>query len=487
MARDQLVKKLYTDARGYEYALIHLDALVVDFKNPRIPPQESALESMLHLLKEDPESMLNLATDIVAEGGTNPAELLNVTAEGPSFVVREGNRRITVRKILRNPEQLRGHRPDPEFRRWTALSKKAGKSLPARLVCVIGEDHERWVDRRHLGPQGGRGLVPWNAEAKRRRDHRRTGEQDLAIHVLDALKDHDPDRFGGLEPPKRTFTTFARVIESEAGRLALGLEADDGGRILLKHGERSLHLLAHILNDLRKTGREKLTSRTIHTSTQIATYLDKAKMGMPRGVSGTPITFGKAADAGTQRGSADAGDAKTRTKIPDVMRAMTKPTERRLQRMFEELAKSRRLKMHNAAIILTRVLLELSVDAYANKQKLPFAGDVDPTLAGILPAFYGNAGRDGFSIPKEVKAALAWAKKKPMPLTEKLSAVIDHLVKLQIFNQKDAVAKKRELKDGEILPILNDAVHRLDNVPSIARVDHILEAVLPVYNGMLKD
>ena len=39
----------------------------------------------------------------------------------------------------------------------------------------------------------------------------------------------------------------------------------------------------------------------------------------------------------------------------------------------------------------------------------------------------------------------------------------------------------------EVLPMLNDAVHRLDVVPSIPRVNHILEIVRPVFNGMLKD
>ncbi len=128
MARDNVVvKRLYTDARGYEYALIHLDALVFDFRNPRIPAQDSALESMLQLLSEDPDGMLTLATDIVEQGGTNPAELTNVTRDSSHFVVREGNRRLAVRKILRNPEQIRGHRPDAEVKRWTALSRMAAK------------------------------------------------------------------------------------------------------------------------------------------------------------------------------------------------------------------------------------------------------------------------------------------------------------------------------------------------------------------------
>ncbi|ODS52397.1 MAG: hypothetical protein ABS36_17600 [Acidobacteria bacterium SCN 69-37] len=490
MARDNVVvKRLYADSRGYEYALVHLDALVFDFRNPRIPAQDSALESMLQLLNEDPDGMLALAADIVEQGGTNPAELTNVTRDGDHFVVREGNRRLAVRKIFRNPEQLRGHRPDAEVKRWATLSKAAtNKDLPTQIMCVIGDNHEQWVDRRHLGPQGGKGLVPWDAEAKRRRDQGRTGERDAAIHLLDALKAHDPDRFVDLEPPKRTFTTFARILESEDGREALGLDLS-GGRITLRNGQRTLHLIEQILRDLRKTGRDKLTSRTIHTTRQIVDYLDRSKEKIPAGLKGTALVLGGTAEAGSgsaKASSTEAGGKRT-TPVKDVMRAMTVPTERRLHRIFDELAKARKRELPNAAIVLTRVLLELTIDAYAAKQKLSFAGDVDPTIDAAVSSFLEQAGRASFSVPKEIRDALKRAKSRPMTLTEKLTTAIDDLVTRGTLSGKEAGAKKRELKEREVLPMLNDAVHRLDVAPSIPRVNHILEIVRPVFNGMLKD
>lgn len=49
MASNSLIRKLgYTDPRGYEYALIDLDALIPDPQNPRIPIQESALATLLN-------------------------------------------------------------------------------------------------------------------------------------------------------------------------------------------------------------------------------------------------------------------------------------------------------------------------------------------------------------------------------------------------------------------------------------------------------
>ena len=169
MPRNPLVRKLrYTDPRGYEYALVDLDALIPDPQNPRIPIQESALATLLELLKQDADGVFNLASDIVEQRGTNPAELLNITplpGTSVSYVVREGNRRVAARKILRNPEQLRGHVKDAELRRWVTLANSPGAAdLPSVMVAVIGADHEHWADRRHLGPQAGKGLVAWDTD-----------------------------------------------------------------------------------------------------------------------------------------------------------------------------------------------------------------------------------------------------------------------------------------------------------------------------------
>lgn len=488
MALKRFVKMLgYTDPRGYEYALIELEALVPDFNNPRIPSQDSALESMLRLMSEDADGMYNLATDIVENSGTNPAELTNVTAMNGTFVVREGNRRLTVRKLLRNPEQLKGHVSEAEVKRWKRLSEDArAKSLPSGLVCVIGEDHDAWVDRRHLGPQGGRGLQQWDTEAKRRRDQRRSGAKDLAVHVLDALKAHAPERFSDLEPPKRTFTTFARVVESAGAREVLGLDVDDRGRILLKDGERTIGILEEILRDLRKPGPTKLTSRKIHSSEQIVDYLKDTSRRVPRSVDSRSITLGTDTRTGGASGNGSRARAKNKSAPKDVMRSMHPPKDRRLQVIFEELRKARRLNLPNAAIVLTRLLLELSVESYAVEQDLPFAGEVNLELEQVMPRFHEDLQRNQLSVPKEVREALKWAQRQPMSLSHKLNAVLQHLANRGLMKPKEASALGRQMKAADILPLLNDAVHRLHVSPTIPRVDHILEAIAPIYNGIHK-
>lgn len=372
---------------------------------------------------------------------------------------------------------------DAELRRWVTLAKSpTAADLPSVMVAVIGADHEHWVDRRHLGPQAGKGLVGWDTEAKRRRDQRRTGERDLSLQVLDSLREHHARRFAGLDPPRRTFTTFARLIESEPGRGALGLEVDEAGHLLLRRGEQSLRLLEEILRDLRREGKEKLTSRTIHSKDDIVRYLGKAKARIPASIAGTPITLPvpAAALAGGAAAPRTGGTAVAR----DVMRAMNAPTDRRLKNVFDELRKARRNDMPNAAIVLTRVLLELSTDAYAGPRKLSFAGDTNPALDAALPNLYKDLNAAGVTLPRDIKEALRWAKTRPMSLAEKLYAVIADLVEREVITGKEGAAKQREIKAADVLPLLNDAIHRLSVVPSISRVNHILEVVRPVFNAM---
>lgn len=45
--RVRKAKTIATDPRGYEYAMISIECLVPDAENPRIPPQDNALDAML--------------------------------------------------------------------------------------------------------------------------------------------------------------------------------------------------------------------------------------------------------------------------------------------------------------------------------------------------------------------------------------------------------------------------------------------------------
>lgn len=481
--RDRNLRKLdFKDPRGFVYAEVDLDLLIPDPENPRIPIQESSLETILALVRQDAEGLFNLARDVVTMRGTNPGELLNVEPAGDLFVVKEGNRRVAARKILRNPEQLRGHVSDTELDRWTRLSRLDGaRNLPTTALVVIGEDHEAWVDRRHLGPQGGVGVAQWNPQAKARREERRRGVKDRALALIDSLKGSYPERFGPLEPPQRTFTTFTRVLDSQEARAHIGIDVDAEGNVVLTRGERSLRIIEEVLKDLRKAGKEKLTSRRIHTTAQTLEYLSKAEERIGTESDEAPITL---VTSGSNAATDPQKPGYRRLKTPDILKSLTPPTAPRLRKIYDELRGVRKIGAENAAMILTRVLLELSVDHYAEANSLLFAGDRNSEVDNELQAFQKDLSSAGITPSKAIRDALKWATMKPLNLSKKLEYVIRDLVKRGFMSPKEGNAKIREIKAVDVIALLNDAVHRLNNSPSMTRVDHILEVVRPVFNAM---
>jgi hypothetical protein len=474
----------YTDPRGFEYAVVDIDLLFPDAENPRIPVQESSLDSVLALQAKDPNGLFALAKDIVAMSGTNPSELLNVSREGAAFTVREGNRRVAARRLLRNPEVLRGQVTKAELERWTRLAAQSdAKRLPTEMVVVISDDHGEWVDRRHLGPQGGIGVQQWDPEAKARRAMHRKDIKHRTLMLLDALKASNKERFEPLLPPERTFTTLERVLDSSVASAHLGVDVDENGNVRLTRGERSLQLIEEVLRDLRKAGKEKLTSRTIHDKEAIIQYLDALDARVDGDVDEAPITLASGTAGRTPSRTKQASRGTSRPK--DVLTQFAKPTEPRPERLQYELRQLRRAGLPNAAIVVTRVLLEITADHYAKTQELSWAGDRNVEIEEEVKSFQRQLSLADISASKSIREALKFASAKPMSLGKKLELVIRDLIDKKQLDAREGAAKIRELRDKQIVDLLNDAVHRLQNVPNMDRVDHILEVIRPVYNAMV--
>jgi polyhydroxyalkanoate synthesis regulator phasin len=77
---------------------------------------------------------------------------------------------------------------------------------------------------------------------------------------------------------------------------------------------------------------------------------------------------------------------------------------------------------------------------------------------------------------------LSGSKSKVLSLDARLQTVVQDFVKRGNLIQKESDAKVRELKSNDVVALLNDAAHRLDNWPSIVRVDHILQIVQSIVN-----
>jgi hypothetical protein len=489
------VEKLAVDdPRGYHYLVVPLDLLRPDTVNPRIQPQESPLDAILALIEENAEGLYALAKDIVEQKGVSPGELLNVTPTPDGYyVVKEGNRRVAAQKILANPEQLRGHIGNKDLERWKKLAKMPGAiDLPKEAICVSGEDHDPWIIRRHQGPQGGVGVSSWTAEAKARHARENLGKEDQTLKLLDLISARDADRFVPIRPAKGTFTTFSRILESQQGRAILGIDVDEAGHPKLVHGERTLRMIEEVLRALQAKGDKRLTSRRIHKSDDISRYLHGVRNDISDDVDETPITLdGKASAGSTRPGSStkSGSTAKSSTTTPgkkgstDVLAGFTKWKNAKIRDIIDELRKSRRSNLPTAAMFLTRALLDLSAELYAKKHSLPFAGDEDGILRDEIKLYLAAAGTANVPMMKAVRnVLLSGSKSKVLSLDARLQTVVQDFVKRGNLIQKESDAKVRELKSNDVVALLNDAAHRLDNWPSIVRVDHILQIVQSIVN-----
>lgn len=479
----------YNDPRGYEYWDVDIDLLVPDPENPRIPPQESSnLEIMLAMFRNNPSGLYRLAEDL-AKVGTNPAELLNVTRLAPRlFLVKEGNRRLTARKLLRNPEQLRDHVSPAELRRWKKLSSSVTAELSNRQLVVVGDNHDPWVFRRHQGYQDGVGVDNWDPEAKSRNAQKKLGRHNRATVLRDSLMTSYPDRFPQM--PDRSFSVFERLMDSTDTRAHLGLDVDEDGNPKLLRGEWSLRMIEELIKDLRRPrdDKERLTTRTINTVQGAQEYLQRLEARITdESLRETQLTLTRpaheaAGDAGVSSAKATAG---RRRREPDILKSFNQPTSDRLRQIFGELAKVKKTAAPNAAMVLTRVLLELSVDEYSQRVGIDFEGE-DPELQQQIKELREFAGRNNYRIPRKLSLAISRAGKFTPSLTEKLVGVIRHLERNGQVTTKEAEAKIRELSEQEIVPILNDAIHRLHNFPSTERVNRVLQVIQLIFNAIHK-
>ena len=93
---------------SYQKIDIELDKLLVNAENYRFEPVKDQHEAMITMLRSQNNKIIKLARDI-AERGLNPTRRLQVkgTLNG-KYVVLEGNRRITVLKLIANPDEIPG-------------------------------------------------------------------------------------------------------------------------------------------------------------------------------------------------------------------------------------------------------------------------------------------------------------------------------------------------------------------------------------------
>src|SRR5262245_43806487 len=115
---------------------ISIQNLLIDLQNPRYDPRTNQREALLTMVNEQGAKIAALAEDIIIQGGLNPSELLMVMPSGDenTFVVMEGNRRITALKLLLSPSLVSSlNLPDSLSKKFKLLHEKAKEILSTKV------------------------------------------------------------------------------------------------------------------------------------------------------------------------------------------------------------------------------------------------------------------------------------------------------------------------------------------------------------------
>lgn len=353
--------------------LIPLNDLIVNKANDRhgeLANEDSAIE---WLLQQKADHMKNLAGDIVESGQIYKPPL--VSQNGNGYVVYDGNRRTTALKLLQKPERA----PTQKWAEFfSELRRKWPGKFPDSIECQLENDGERLDEilyRRHTGQQSGIGQSQWDAEAKSN-FQRRTGK-DTKLNVAEEIEKllHTHGRLRPEEKIPRS--NMNRLLSAEQFRNRAGI-ALEGNKLKLTHGTDA------VLSALEKISRDLISKRItlddIWDNDAKRRYLDSlcrdsvlptADQALPEAKTLAETT---ALQTPLARGNLPKSvEPKDRHTLIRNIQYHLEPAHdnRKALDIWKELQYGLILGQHDNAIsVLFRVLVELSIDIYIDRNKI---------------------------------------------------------------------------------------------------------------------
>jgi hypothetical protein len=181
-----------------EPQLIDVQKIQIDLSNYRIGKQQTWEEGLHAMIEEQGQKLVKLAQHIL-EHGVNPLKSLAVVPLGDGeYTSVEGNRRVTVLRLLHQPELAKGTSLESQFVR---LSKRK-ELLPKQIRCVVFDSKAEaylWIRLEHDPP----------------------AHDALEFVMAQAVLDDDlNERLAGHDFP---VSTLERLLKSENVRTELGL------------------------------------------------------------------------------------------------------------------------------------------------------------------------------------------------------------------------------------------------------------------------
>lgn len=399
----------------FENVTVKVSDLRLDQDNPRLgesqPNQQATAIALAS--KVGSKQLLALANDIVDEGidPSNRTIVIPTQDQARRYIVLEGNRRLLALKALETPAVLASVLTPSENKTLEALSKRylAGAPLD-ELDCVLfqkEEDAAHWIWLRHTGQNDGAGLISWQTPEQERWKARSGGgnkPMSLGMQTLTFA-----DRIHGSRiTTQRIVTNIDRIITNAEVRDILGLEVRDKELFSFYPADELMKPLLRLISDLAnknikvKNIYERL-DQTVYVKTFSAADLPdstkKLSKALPLtelrrsrkrgGASGGGTGGGKTGGGGTGgksggTGAGSKGSANQSRQTLATPASKLNPTAPRINAIYVELLGLDATVYPNAAAVLFRVFLELSVDHYMQTHGVVLAKGTRVTLANKM-------------------------------------------------------------------------------------------------------
>lgn len=350
---------------------IPVSQLLVDIQNPRLPETQSSQEDAIRLMIKAQGSKVLILAQHLANNGTNPASLPIVIPDPENkkmYYVLDGNRRLTALRLLERPELIDGLHDSSMLQKIKELASKYKNNPINEFECVVFDNREQadpWIELIHRGESQGAGLVEWNGQVAARYDERKgIGERGAvaALQILDLIKDHktlSQKTREKIDNGKFPITNLTRLINTPYVRKKIGLDLKNDA--VESFEDKTIKNLAQIVEDF---GAEYKTVTDIKRLDQRIDYIDK--LFDPR-----PVETEKTEKKDIPSTSSQAVGIKKKTPKEERPRStliprdfLTDITQVRINKIFVELKKLNVDEFPNAASVMFRVFLELSLDHY---------------------------------------------------------------------------------------------------------------------------
>ncbi|RYQ70737.1 hypothetical protein [Bifidobacterium pseudolongum] len=208
--------------------IVPLRDLTVWTANPRIPKAQNEQEAIHHIYERSAKNpalshrtFVNLAESILKHGFENEVDPVIVTATGGTYLVNDGNRRVSVMKVLSDLPAYQDMLTKSDYKRLSSGVRDHQTSIPDAITVAVFDDSEEDRERlngillrKHDGPHEGIGTLPWSLEAKDRFANRQYFSDKLEAPFEAQFGQSLTSRMGGGD----SRSTTRRVMSSKASQ-----------------------------------------------------------------------------------------------------------------------------------------------------------------------------------------------------------------------------------------------------------------------------